>query len=307
MFRIRFHGRGGQGTKTASRILGRAFFLEGFEVQEAPRYGAERRGAPIFAYVRAGRETIQERGIITNPDLVLVADDTLVSVPVAGVMQGIDARTVLLIAGPDDAATWNDRLQTEARILTVPAMATGDGTAKPHIGVICAGAAARLVGCISEASLLAAVEAELAPLGAAVAQANLAPARNGFQAMADHHGQVSERPSGDAAAVPDWIDIPFEPARVSSPTIHAPLTSVLVRTGLWRTLRPELEAEHCKKCIWVCASVCPDGVIGVTSDGFPAFDYDHCKGCMICVAQCPRHAILALPEREAAGASGGAA
>ena len=43
MYRIRFHGRGGQGMKTASRILGTAFFLSGYEVQDAPRYGAERR------------------------------------------------------------------------------------------------------------------------------------------------------------------------------------------------------------------------------------------------------------------------
>ena len=69
MYRIRFHGRGGQGMKTASRILGSAFFAEGFEVQDAPRYGAERRGAPIFAYVRAARYPIHERGIITRPDL----------------------------------------------------------------------------------------------------------------------------------------------------------------------------------------------------------------------------------------------
>ena len=59
MFRIRFHGRGGQGMKTASRILGSAFFLEGYEVQDAPRYGAERRGAPIFAYVRAAKKLDQ--------------------------------------------------------------------------------------------------------------------------------------------------------------------------------------------------------------------------------------------------------
>jgi len=73
MYRIRFHGRGGQGIKTASRILGTALFLEGYRVQDAPRYGAERRGAPIFAYVRAAHDVINERGIITRPDLVLVA------------------------------------------------------------------------------------------------------------------------------------------------------------------------------------------------------------------------------------------
>ena len=58
MYNIRFHGRGGQGIKTASRFLGTAFFLENFEVQDAPRYGVERRGAPIFAYVRASRKVI---------------------------------------------------------------------------------------------------------------------------------------------------------------------------------------------------------------------------------------------------------
>jgi len=83
MYRIRFHGRGGQGMKTASRILGTALFLEGYEVQDAPRYGAERRGAPIFAFVRAARKIINERGIIAVPDLVVVADDTLVPVPAA--------------------------------------------------------------------------------------------------------------------------------------------------------------------------------------------------------------------------------
>ena len=70
--------------KTASRMLGTAFFLEGFEVQDAPRYGAERRGAPIFAYVRAARTPINERGVVRRPDLVIVADDSLVGVPAAG-------------------------------------------------------------------------------------------------------------------------------------------------------------------------------------------------------------------------------
>ena len=98
MYRIRLHGRGGQGMKTAGRILGTAFFLEGFEVQDAPRYGAERRGAPIFAYVRAARSLINERGIIRRPDLVLVADDTLVASPTAGVLSGVTEHTVLLIS-----------------------------------------------------------------------------------------------------------------------------------------------------------------------------------------------------------------
>ena len=49
MYRIRIHGRGGQGIKMASRVLGTALFRCGFTVQDAPKYGAERRGAQISA------------------------------------------------------------------------------------------------------------------------------------------------------------------------------------------------------------------------------------------------------------------
>lgn len=77
MLRMRFHGRGGQGMKTASRIVGSAAFHAGFVVQDAPVYGAERRGAPMAAFTRIARQEILERGAITQPNLVVVADDTL--------------------------------------------------------------------------------------------------------------------------------------------------------------------------------------------------------------------------------------
>ena len=121
MYRIRFHGRGGQGMKTASRILGSAFFLEGFEVQDAPRYGAERRGAPIFAYVRAARKTINERGIIQHPDLVIVADDSLVPVPAAGVLQGLDSHSAMLINSHATAKVWQHRLNLAGPDIILPA------------------------------------------------------------------------------------------------------------------------------------------------------------------------------------------
>src|SRR5210317_418961 len=108
MYRIRFHGRGGQGMKTASRILGTAFFRCGYEVQDAPRYGAERRGAPVFAYVRAGHRPILERGPIDGPDLIVVADDTLLESAAAAVVAGLGERTVLLIATDEAPAVWKE-------------------------------------------------------------------------------------------------------------------------------------------------------------------------------------------------------
>ena len=74
MYAVRFHGRGGQGAKTASRILGTAAFLSGYQAQDSPIYGAERRGAPVAAFTRFGGEPIRERGVIAHPDLVVVAD-----------------------------------------------------------------------------------------------------------------------------------------------------------------------------------------------------------------------------------------
>jgi pyruvate ferredoxin oxidoreductase gamma subunit len=106
MYRVRFHGRGGQGLKTASRVLGSALFLHGFEVQDAPRYGAERRGAPVFAYVRAAQEPVVERGIIRQADLVVVADASCIDAVGAGVLVGIHDATVLLIHGRVDRSSW---------------------------------------------------------------------------------------------------------------------------------------------------------------------------------------------------------
>jgi pyruvate ferredoxin oxidoreductase gamma subunit len=72
---------------------------------------------------------------------------------------------------------------------------------------------------------------------------------------------------------------------------------VQVRTGLWRTMRPVIDYDLCNRCSWVCSTFCPDSAISVDEDRTPRIDYDHCKGCMICVAVCPPHAIRAVPER----------
>ena len=220
MYRIRLHGRGGQGMKTAGRILGTAFFLEGFEVQDAPRYGAERRGAPIFAYVRAARSLINERGIIRRPDLVMVADDTLVASPAAGVLSGVTEHTVLLISSTQRPETWQERLNFSGLVLTLPAAAAvADRLQLRLIGAACTGAAARLVGVISRDSLVQAVHDELAPLGEAVVGKNRDQALEAYELMAAHAGWVTEameRPA-DTYERPKWIELPFEDAGLSAP------------------------------------------------------------------------------------------
>jgi pyruvate ferredoxin oxidoreductase gamma subunit len=300
MYRIRFHGRGGQGMKTASRILGSAFFAAGFEVQDAPRYGAERRGAPIFATVRAGRKPIHERGAIARPDLVVVADDTLVPIPAAGVTVGLDAHTVVLIASDEPAETWRERLPEAGTVLAL-SIPTAERRELRFVGASCAAAAARAVGAIAWEPLEGALRAELATLDAASLEANLARARAAWEAFEGEAGRVVEGPDAPPIAeAPDWVDVPADPVEIAAPDIHATATSVQVRTGLWRTMRPVIDLDRCRRCSWLCSTLCPDGAILVADDATPSIDLDHCKGCMICVAVCPTHAIESVPEREAA-------
>jgi len=300
MYRIRFHGRGGQGMKTASRILGTAFFRAGFEVQDAPRYGAERRGAPIFAYVRADRTPIFERGVILRPDLVLVADDTIVPVPGAGVLAGLDADSVLVIASDTSEDVWRARLKVPARIVGIPLPEGEDAAERLHVGVRLAAAAARLTGVLGLADVTVAVAEELERLGPEAVAENLSHAEAAWQWAEPHQGLVRERlpmPVEDYER-PQWIDLHAENTGRAAPVIRGAATSVEVRTGLWRVFRPVISHDHCVKC-GLCMAYCPDGAITPNPQGLPEVDLEHCKGCMICVAQCPVHAIAAVSEADA--------
>jgi pyruvate ferredoxin oxidoreductase gamma subunit len=301
MYRIRFHGRGGQGMKTAGRILGTALFRAGYEVQDAPRYGAERRGAPIFAYVRADKKVINERGIIDQPDLVVVADDSLVPIPAAGVLQGISDRTVILINSHETGSTWQHRLNTKSSIVVLSETEeAADRSQLRYIGATCAGGAAGLLGVIPRDILYEALLEELGHLGKEVVAKNTANALAAYDYLESHaqvrvtEGQVV---TAEDYVRPQWIDVPFEDARISAPIIHGGLTSVVAQTGLWRTMRPIIDYDLCRGCWWVCSTFCPDGAINVI-ERRPGIDYEHCKGCLVCVAQCPSHAIAAVPETE---------
>ncbi len=297
MFNIRFHGRGGQGMKTASHFLGNAFFLAGYEVQDAPRYGAERRGAPMTAYVRADNKAIYERGIIRHPGLVAVADDSLVPIAAAGVMADITEDTVLLLVSHDDAETWQHRLNIQSAIKVL----TPYDSAIPLVSAACAGAAACLTGVITQQQLLEAIRQELSGNDKELIDLNIDAAKQAFETMMPDQGIIKPTPATTALDFqkPDWVDLPLETADVSAPVIHAAQTSVKIRTGLWRTQRPIINYDHCNHCWWICSSSCPDSAINIENGKTPVVDYDHCKGCMICVAQCPAHAIESMAEAEA--------
>ena len=77
LIEIRWHGRGGQGAKTAALLLADVAFKTGQNVQGFPEYGPERMGAPITAYNRISRDSIRVHSNIYTPDYVVVVDETL--------------------------------------------------------------------------------------------------------------------------------------------------------------------------------------------------------------------------------------
>lgn len=76
---IRWHGRGGQGAKTAALLLADVCFKTGANVQGFPEYGPERMGAPITAFNRISKDEIRVHSNIYTPDLVVVVDETLLA------------------------------------------------------------------------------------------------------------------------------------------------------------------------------------------------------------------------------------
>ncbi len=95
---IRWHGRGGQGAKTASLLLADAAFNTGKYVQGFPEYGPERMGAPITAYNRISSERSTVHSNIYDPDYVVVVDETLLSS--VAVTKGLKPEGAIVINSP---------------------------------------------------------------------------------------------------------------------------------------------------------------------------------------------------------------
>ena len=116
MQEIRFHGRGGQGAVIASRILAQALFLEGRYAQSFPTFGAERRGAPVAAFVRADNTFINVRSRITQPDYVVVMAARLIeAVPVS---DGLKKGGLILINSDQSPASFDLNPSTQAQFNT---------------------------------------------------------------------------------------------------------------------------------------------------------------------------------------------
>lgn len=117
---IRWHGRGGQGTKTASLLLADAAFNTGKYIQGFPEYGPERMGAPITAYNRISSSPIRLHSNIYEPNYVVVVDDTLLET--VDVTAGLKQDGAIVINSTKDVEELKPLLNNyEGKIYTINA------------------------------------------------------------------------------------------------------------------------------------------------------------------------------------------
>ncbi len=120
LIEIRWHGRGGQGAVTSAELLAQAAISEGKYAQAFPSFGPERRGAPVLAFVRISKhEPIRVRAEITDPDVVVVLDPSLLRI--INVTSGLKDGGTFVVNTAKSAEKIRDELGIKWRLATIDA------------------------------------------------------------------------------------------------------------------------------------------------------------------------------------------
>jgi len=116
---IRWHGRGGQGAKTAALLFAEAAMATGKYVQGFPEYGPERMGAPVLAFNRLSDKQITVHSGITNPDFVVILDPTLIST--VDVTSGLSDDGAIIVNTEKTAGEMRAQLNFKGKVFVVNA------------------------------------------------------------------------------------------------------------------------------------------------------------------------------------------
>jgi 2-oxoacid:acceptor oxidoreductase gamma subunit (pyruvate/2-ketoisovalerate family)/2-oxoacid:acceptor oxidoreductase delta subunit (pyruvate/2-ketoisovalerate family) len=276
-------GRGGQGVVLASQLLADTFARAGYWAQSFPEFKAERRGAPISAFVRwdAGAP-IHRRYKVRDCDVLVVVSASPPSArQVGSVRPGglvvLNRETRFPHTGPFAVARVPaSRIAREHGILSAEGRPMGN--------------VAMLGGCVKlllPDGLRFLEEAVVSRMGA-IADVNLLAAREGYARCTKQHAlpddtPVELLPGNGEVAQPE----PFPVFAVST------RDSLSNHTGSWSETQPVI-GDACTACA-VCALFCPEGAISRT-DGVMSIDYLYCKGCGICEVVCPVRNAIAMAE-----------
>jgi pyruvate ferredoxin oxidoreductase gamma subunit len=283
-------GRGGQAVKSAARIVSTAAFLGGYYVQDQPLYGAERRGAPISAFIRISREPILARGYISHPLFVVVADDSLLQ-EVSSPLREITEDTTVFVNSTLDKEKIRSKYEIRNKVITfdLTQMAI-DTVGEPIVGAAIAGVASKLIDLNFE-DVKQSLALELKEIGIYDEELvkNIQLARAAFDSIPSIKAEAEVSKEYEEKEV-GIVELKYHEPNVSTCTITSPGNSRARRTGDWSIYKPVIDYDNCTKCM-ICFVYCPDSAIKIDKDGYPVVDYDMCKGCDICYTECPTKTI----------------
>ncbi|MBF0548482.1 MAG: 2-oxoacid:acceptor oxidoreductase family protein [Candidatus Riflebacteria bacterium] len=121
MIEIRWHGRGGQGAKTIALLFADAALKQGKYIQAFPEYGPERMGAPVAAFNRISDNPIRLHSGVTNPQVVVILDPTLIGV--VNVAAGLDPEKGTMVVNTSKLpAEIRKDLKFSGKVFTIDAM-----------------------------------------------------------------------------------------------------------------------------------------------------------------------------------------
>ncbi|MBT3406208.1 pyruvate synthase [Candidatus Woesearchaeota archaeon] len=160
MIQIRFHGRGGQGAKTASEIFARGALLKGKHIQSFPEYGAARQGAPVQIFLRISDKPIRIHCGIKNPTAVVVLDPTLLAMRF--INQGIDQDGLMLVNSALQSESLRECLDFKGQLFYVDATKISkEEFGRPIPNTVMVGALAKATGILSLDDVKKAIEDEM--------------------------------------------------------------------------------------------------------------------------------------------------
>lgn len=267
MIEIRFHGRGGQGAVTASRIIAIAAYEEGKYSQAIPMYGTERRGAPLTAFVRIDDVRVRERELVHNPGISIVLDPLLAKQQ--SVVDNLLPGGLVILNSTEEPE--DVKLGGDFKIATVDATTIALETlGRPITNTAILGAFAKVTGLISVESIEKALKKNFP---GRIGEMNIAAVKRSYaEVKGPVQATVTEAPE-------EKLDI------------HVGGYGVLKDVSSWRVFTPEIDVDKCIGCknCWI---FCPETAIEWNEEtNKPSIRYNACKGCGVCANECPVDAI----------------
>ena len=181
MQEIRWHGRGGQGAKTASQLLADINLKEGKFVQSFPEYGPERSGAPIKAYNRVSEDVIKIHSGVYKPEIVVVIDPTLLKA--AQPTEGLSEDGTLLVNTQKSPEEIKNQTGFSGKVITFDAdkIAKEAGSGYANIPVL--GALAKILGTKLETAVKEVKKSLSKKLPPEVVDSNIEAMKSGYDAV----------------------------------------------------------------------------------------------------------------------------